>query len=352
MTIFSEAIDATIAAHQVVSDLLATTDGELAAEEATTTRLTAEAVVAATDLAAEKATTKRLLAEAVAAAAAKATLVARVDDLSAQLAKALAELAALKPAAMPWGSSVGAEGWSAVSSYATKVSTPQAIRTYAAGGLNVMARACATKYPGVPQVYGPAAIGLSDTQVVSALRELDGIRAASNGGRMWVCPNPEHDRHIAKEATYTMAQFTAMLAQWFRLATENVPSMVKCLWVNPTGYSAAARFKTYVEPVLPYVAGIGVNGYSWQKEAGTATQASVTDATWSAKYARDHGKNFAMMEQGCEVGALQAKLMTDMLAVVTATKPDVFIYWESVNGSIDSRLNPEAAAVLKAAIAT
>jgi hypothetical protein len=282
------------------------------------------------------------------------TLTKKVTDLEGQVA-ALQPAPAPAPTAPPtlYGASVGVEGWPAVANYETKVGKPAVIRTYAAGGIGKMLTTGASKYPGVPQVYGPKVIAakLTDAAIVTELKNYDNLRK-NMGGKLWLCIDPEHDRHIAKDGQYTMAAYTAEMKRWFDLAKAQVPGMVDWLWTNPTGYQASARFATYIKPVLPYIAGIAVDGYIFAKE-GTLTQASTTDMTWAANYAKSNGKRFAMFEQGVEAGTNQAEQLKDMLAVVDATKPEVFVYWETYfsDGSLDCRLSTAAAKVLSDHIA-
>lgn len=255
------------------------------------------------------------------------------------------ELAELTGPGMAVGASVGAvDGWGAIGSWATVTGmAPAAIRTYASGGFMAMFRNAVNRYPGVPQVYGPRVVmaKLTDATIVAALREFEAYRVKCDG-RLWLVPDPEHDRHILKEGAYTMSQYVTEMARWHRLAAENVPGMVDCLWSNPTGYQAPSRFATYVEPVLEHVAGVAVDGYSFEKESGKLTQASVTDSTYAASYVKARGKRWAMLEQGCEAGPGQVNNLRGMLAVVEQTQPEAFIYWHTTDGTFDCRLSAEA----------
>ncbi len=247
-----------------------------------------------------------------------------------------------------WGCTVGGGmargGWEAVTNYATKVATPAAIRTYNAA-FPKQVNDCLKKYPTTPIVIGPKTIGAPDKLITDTLTLAR--KVLDQTGAVWITPNPEHDRHILKSG-WKLADVIAEFARWHRLADD---TMRQHLWANPTGAAAKSRFPVYVDPVLPYVAGIGVDGYTYAKEI--SAQASLTDTLWAKAYADKHGKRFGMMEQGVEYGdgspesaSRQASQLIDMLNLAVELRPEVFLYCDT-QGPIDSRLTDSAAATYK-----
>lgn len=250
-----------------------------------------------------------------------------------------------------WGCTVGGgmgrPGWEAVTNYAVKVGAPAVIRTYNAS-FPKQVKDCLKKYPTTPQVIGPKTIGWSDAQVLAALDVAAQVKAQT--GRVWICANPEYDRHIRKSG-WKLADVFAAYAQWHRVASAKHPGLVGDLWANLTGADAKGRFPGEVTPILPYIAGIGVDGYTYAKEI--SAQASLTDSLWAKAYADRHGKRFGMMEQGVEYGdggedaaTRQTAQLLDMLEVASMLRPEVFLYCDT-QGPIDSRLTDKAAAAYR-----
>lgn len=284
-----------------------------------------------------------------------------------------------------WGMSYGTDGATAVDRGLQKVLVPAGIgepgqwctRTYAAGGPGAGIKHGANRYPGTPQVYGPKTMSTDKRQWNTWLAEWLALDP-----NLDLTPWPENDRHdIKKSSGWTsMTDWIAMMECVHEVLRDDF-GRTDVLWANPTGWDIENRWNKYVEPVLGYVAGVAVDGYSYQKEwtspqakaeaefwvwestqdpeahlllstddpTGGFTQATMRDAEFVAKKCRDSGKEFGGFEMGVQSGVYQDELLEVMLGGFGFIHRNIcpvekFIYWETSMTGLDCILSSESSA--------